>query len=153
MKRLKPQTVNFEQISQFLSGAEKKLASARKVFAVDEEAAYQLAYEAMLKGSLGFMLSHGVRPRTGPGHHITIIEFSEKHLGEEFKSLISMFNRMRRKRTIQSMRSMPLFRGETPSKRSRRPENISWLFAKRSKRATRRRNYSDIKSAAADFMF
>jgi uncharacterized protein (UPF0332 family) len=98
MKRLKPQTVNFEQISQFLSGAEKKLASARKVFAVDEEAAYQLAYEAMLKGSLGFMLSHGVRPRTGPGHHITIIEFSEKHLGEEFKSLISMFNRMRRKR-------------------------------------------------------
>ncbi len=98
MKKLKSQTVNFEQIGQFLAGAEKKLASARKVFAVDEEAAYQLAYEAMLKGSLGFMLSRGVRPRTGPGHHITIIEFAEKQLGKEFRGLVAMFSRMRRKR-------------------------------------------------------
>ena len=52
----------------------------------------------MLKGSLGFMLSHGVRPRSLPGHHVTIIEFAEKHLGKEFQSLILMFNRMRRKR-------------------------------------------------------
>ncbi|MCI0622779.1 MAG: HEPN domain-containing protein [Acidobacteria bacterium] len=98
MKKLKPQRTDFEQISQYLAGAEKKLASAKKILSVDEEAAYQLAYEAMLKGSLGFMLSHGVRPRSLPGHHVTIIEFAEKHLGTEFKDLISMFNRMRRKR-------------------------------------------------------
>jgi uncharacterized protein (UPF0332 family) len=98
MKKLRSQHIDFEQISRFLSGAEKKLASAKKILALDEEAAYQLAYEAMLKGSLGFMLSFGVRPRSLPGHHITIIEFAEEHLGKEFKSLTSMFNRMRRKR-------------------------------------------------------
>ena len=52
----------------------------------------------MLKASLGLMLSFGVRPRSLPGHHITIIEFAGEHLGKEFKHLISIFDRMRRKR-------------------------------------------------------
>ena len=98
MKKLKRQDIDFAQISRFLSGAERKLAAARKILSVDEEACYQLAYEAMLKGSLGFMLSFGVRPRSLPGHHVTIIEFAGDHLGKEFRSLIAMFNRMRRKR-------------------------------------------------------
>ncbi len=98
MKKLKNQAINFGQIGRFLSGASKKLAAARKTLSIDEEASYQLAYEAMLKASLGFMLSFGVRPRALPGHHVTIIEFSEKHLGREFKQLIAMFDRMRRKR-------------------------------------------------------
>ncbi len=98
MKRLKPQPLDFGQISRFLRGAEKKLSSAKKILAIDEEASYQLAYEAMLKASLGFMLSFGFRPRSLPGHHITIIAFAERQLGKEFRNLISMFNRMRRKR-------------------------------------------------------
>lgn len=98
MKKLKPQTIDFAQIGRFLAGAEKKLAAAKKTLAIDEEASYQLAYEAMLKASLGFMLSYGVRPRSLPGHHVTIIEFAEQRLGKEFRGLISMFNRMRRKR-------------------------------------------------------
>lgn len=98
MKKLKQQRVDFAQIALFLAGAERKLGAAKKTLTIDEEAAYQLAYEAMLKGSLGFMLSFGVRPRNLLGHHITIIEFAGKRLGKEFRSLISMFNRMRRKR-------------------------------------------------------
>jgi uncharacterized protein (UPF0332 family) len=98
VKKLKPQQVNFEQIGRFLAGAEKKLAAAKKTLEIDEEASYQLAYEAMLKASLGLMLSFGVRPRSLPGHHVTIIEFAGEKLGKEFKGLISMFNRMRRKR-------------------------------------------------------
>jgi len=98
MKKTKPQHADFDQILKFLAGAEKKLGAAKKILALDEEAAYQLAYEAMLKGSLGYMLSFGVRPRSLPGHHITIIDFAEKQLGKEFKSLMAMFNRMRRKR-------------------------------------------------------
>jgi len=38
-----------------LASAAKKLAAAKKTLAIDEEASYQLAYEAMLKASLGFM--------------------------------------------------------------------------------------------------
>jgi uncharacterized protein (UPF0332 family) len=98
MRKLKPQHADFAQISRFLAGAQKKLTAAKRTLEIDEEASYQLAYEAMLKGSLGFMLSFGVRPRSLPGHHVTIIEFAEKHLGREFRSLIAMFDRMRRKR-------------------------------------------------------
>jgi uncharacterized protein (UPF0332 family) len=98
VKKLKPQQIDFGQIARFLAGAEKKLAAAKKTLEIDEEASYQLAYEAMLKASLGLMLSFGVRPRSLPGHHVTIIEFAGEKLGKEFRGLISMFNRMRRKR-------------------------------------------------------
>jgi uncharacterized protein (UPF0332 family) len=98
VKKLKPQPIDFAQIQRFLASAAKKLDAARKTLAVDEEASYQLAYEAMLKASLGFMLSHGVRPRSLPGHHVTIIEFAEQHLGRKLKGLIARFDRMRRKR-------------------------------------------------------
>lgn len=75
MKKLKPQRVDWRQIDRFLQSAEKKLVSARKILAFDEEACLQQAYEAMLKASLGFMFSHGFRARSQPGHHIAIIEF------------------------------------------------------------------------------
>lgn len=78
----------FRLIAKYPAGARKKLESARKTLVIDEEASYQLAYEAMLKASLGFMLSFSVRPRSLPSHHITIIEFSGDHLGKEFKHLI-----------------------------------------------------------------
>ena len=98
MTKLKRQHADFEHIARFLASAEKKLAAARKTLPIDEEASYQLAYEAMLKASLGFMLSFGVRPRSLPGHHVAIIEFAGEKLGKEFRNLIAMFNRMRRKR-------------------------------------------------------
>lgn len=98
MRKLKTQPIDFDQIGRFLASATKKLAAARKTLVIDEEASYQLAYEAMLKASLGFMLRFGVRPRSLPGHHVTIIEFAQRHLGKELQSLIAMFDRMWRKR-------------------------------------------------------
>ncbi len=76
MKRLRPQHIDFNQIKRFVASAEKKLTAAKKTLEIDAEASYQLAYETMLKASLGFMLSFGVRPRSLPGHHVTIIEFA-----------------------------------------------------------------------------
>jgi hypothetical protein len=61
MKKVKPHAVDWAQIERFLTSADKKLASARKILAFDEEACLQQAYEAMLKASLGFMFSHGFR--------------------------------------------------------------------------------------------
>jgi hypothetical protein len=63
VKKLKPQKVDWAQIERFLQSAEKKLVSAHKILAFDEEACLQQAYEAMLKASLGFMFSHGFRAR------------------------------------------------------------------------------------------
>src|SRR5258706_6144751 len=85
MKKLKPHTIDWAQIDRFLAGADKKLASARKILAFDEEACLQQAYEAMLKASLGFMFSHGFRARSQPGHHIAIIDFVRSRIDKKLK--------------------------------------------------------------------
>ncbi len=100
MKKLKPQKVDWAQIERFLQSAEKKLASAHKILAFDEEACLQQAYEAMLKASLGFMFSHGFRARSQPGHHIAIIEFVRARIDKKHFSLLTMFDRLRRKRNM-----------------------------------------------------
>ena len=100
MKKLRPQRVDWGQIDRFLQGAEKKLASAHKILAFDEEACLQLAYEAMLKASLGFMFSHGFRARSQPGHHIAIIEFVQARMDKKHAGLVTVFDRLRRKRNM-----------------------------------------------------
>ena|SRR5438552_196811 len=100
MKKLKPHTVDWAQIERFLASADKKLASAHRILAFDEEACLQQAYEAMLKASLGFMFSHGFRARSQPGHHIAIIEFVGSHLDKKHSGLLTVFDRLRRKRNL-----------------------------------------------------
>lgn len=100
MKKLKPHAVDWAQIGRFLASADKKLASARKILAFDEEACLQQAYEAMLKASLGFMFSHGYRARSQPGHHIAIIEFVRARIGKEHAALLIVLDRLRRKRNL-----------------------------------------------------
>jgi uncharacterized protein (UPF0332 family) len=94
----KPQKIDPRQVRQFLADAQKKAAAARKNLAIDEETAYQTAYQAMLKASLALMLSHGQRPRVQLGHHVAIIEFAEKHLDPGLAATFDLFDRMRRKR-------------------------------------------------------
>jgi uncharacterized protein (UPF0332 family) len=98
VKKIKPHTVDWPQIDRFLQSAEKKLASAHKILAFDEEASLQQAYEAMLKASLGFMFSHGWRARSQPGHHIAIIDFVRTRLDKKHAALLLVFDRLRRKR-------------------------------------------------------
>ena len=99
MKKLKPHTVDWAQIDRFLASADKKLASAHKILAFDEEACLQQAYEAMLKASLGFMFSYGFRARSQPGHHIAIIDFVRARIDRKHSALLTVFDRLRRKRT------------------------------------------------------
>jgi uncharacterized protein (UPF0332 family) len=100
MKKLKPHKVDWAQIDRFLASADKKLASAHKILAFDEEACLQQAYEAMLKASLGFMFSHGFRARSQPGHHIAIIEFVRARIDKKHAGLLTVFDRLRRKRNM-----------------------------------------------------
>jgi hypothetical protein len=52
----------------------------------------------MLKASLGFLFSHGSRARSQPGHHIAIIEFVRARLDKKHAGLLTVFDRLRRKR-------------------------------------------------------
>jgi uncharacterized protein (UPF0332 family) len=100
MATTRPQPVNPRQVRQFLADAQKKAEAARKILSIDEETAYQTAYQAMIKASLALMLSHGQRPRVQLGHHIAIVEFAQKHLNARLTPLLDLFDRMRRKRNI-----------------------------------------------------
>ncbi len=70
------------------------------MLAFDEEACLQQAYEAMLKASLGFMFSRGFRARSQPGHHIAIIDFVRARIDKKHAGLVSVFDRLRRKRNL-----------------------------------------------------
>src|ERR1700686_2073026 len=98
MKKLKPHAVDWAQIDRFLASADKKLASAHKILAFDEEACLQQTYEAMLKASLGFMFSHGFRARSPPWHHIAILDFVRARIDKKHAGLIAVFDRLRRKK-------------------------------------------------------
>src|SRR5271154_1495956 len=98
MTTTKPQKLDPKQVRLFLADASKKVAAARKNLAIDEETAYQTAYQAMLKASLALMLSRGQRPRIQLGHHVAIIEFAQKHLDPSLAPFFALFDRMRRKR-------------------------------------------------------
>jgi len=98
MKKLKVHKTDWVQIERFLASANRKITSANRILAFDDEAALQQAYEAMLKASLGFMFSHGVRAGSQPGHHITIIEFVRARIDKKFVGLTTVFDRLRRKR-------------------------------------------------------
>lgn len=98
MRILKPHTVNWDQVYRFLDSASKKLISAQKILAIDEEASLEQAYAAMLRASLAFMFSWGVRPRSQPGHHVAIIDFVRQHLGKKHAGVLTVFDRLRRKR-------------------------------------------------------
>ena len=100
MKKFKPHTVDWAQIDRFLAGADKKLASANRILAFDEEACLQQAYEAMLKASLGFMFSYGFRARSQLGHHIAIIDFVRGRIDKKHSALLTVFDRLRRKRNL-----------------------------------------------------
>jgi uncharacterized protein (UPF0332 family) len=98
MATTKPQKIAPNQVKEFLADAEKKAVAARKNLVIDEETAYQTAYQAVLKASLALMLSHGQRPRVQLGHHIAILEFAQKHLDPALEPTFDLFDRMRRKR-------------------------------------------------------
>lgn len=98
MNKTKPQRIDPKQVKQFFADAQKRAFAAGKNLAIDAEAAYEIAYEAMIKGSLALILSHGQRPRKQLGHHIAIIEFARKNLSGCPATTFILFDRMRRKR-------------------------------------------------------
>jgi hypothetical protein len=98
MHKTRLQPANDRQIRQFLENAKRKAVAARKNLSIDPESAYQIAYEAMIKGSLAWMLSHNQRPRHQLGHHVAIIEFAQKSLVGCSATTFVLFDRMRRKR-------------------------------------------------------
>jgi uncharacterized protein (UPF0332 family) len=96
-KLVKKQNPDFKQISYQLQRAIKDLKTAEANLKIDLTWSLAIAYHAMIRAGKALMYSKGYLPTTKRSHK-TIVEFTKLILGHEYDSLVSRFNRLRRKR-------------------------------------------------------
>ena len=84
-------------IKNLLKRAYVDLKTAKRNLKLDEDCAYNYAYNALLRSGLALMFSHGFRPDI-KNKHLTVVKFSSAVLGNEFKQLINDYDFMRKKR-------------------------------------------------------
>jgi uncharacterized protein (UPF0332 family) len=94
IERVEP---NLGNVKQALERAQRDLKTARATLDIDEEWAYAIAYHAMLRAGRALMVFLEYRPK-GKDQHKTVGEFCSRVLGEEYRTLINKFHRMRQKR-------------------------------------------------------
>ena len=94
IERVEP---NLGNVKKALERAQRDLRTARATLDIDEEWAYTIAYHAMLRAGRALMVFLEYRPK-GRDQHRTAGEFCSRVLGEEYRTLINKFHRMRQKR-------------------------------------------------------
>ena len=88
---------DFRQVSILLTRALKDRSTARANVSIDKEWAYTIAYQAILRAARATLMAEGWRPK-GRDQARTIVLLVGELLGEDAKSLVNGFDRMRRKR-------------------------------------------------------
>ncbi|MBM4067218.1 MAG: HEPN domain-containing protein [Planctomycetes bacterium] len=96
---IKEQRSDVKSAEKLILRAQKDLQTAKANLTIDEGIAYAVAYLAMLRSARAFMLLKGFRPSDGYQHK-TVVDFMFQFLGKEFKEIVELFDRMRRKRNI-----------------------------------------------------
>jgi uncharacterized protein (UPF0332 family) len=87
------------EVISLLTRAERDLATSRLLADKDEEWAFAAAYQSMARSARALMLSEGLRPKGSRSRdtHKTVVTASGVLLGDQHKSMINKFDRMRRK--------------------------------------------------------
>lgn len=87
---------NFAAVNALMTRALKDLATARANASIDREWAYAIAYQGMLRAARGMISAEGLRPR-GRDQQRTAVALVGVILGDEARSLVNAFDRMRRR--------------------------------------------------------
>lgn len=87
---------DFSLVGALLGRAQKDLATARATASLDREWAYAIAYQAMLRSARAAVAAEGLRPR-GRDQQRTIVRLVGELLGEDGRTLVNAFDRMRRR--------------------------------------------------------
>ncbi|MCP4653287.1 MAG: HEPN domain-containing protein [Candidatus Omnitrophica bacterium] len=96
-KLIKKQTPDFKQVNKQLQRSLKDLKTADANLKIDLTWSLAIAYHAMIRAGRALMYSRGYLPTTKRSHK-TIIEVTKLLLGHEYDTLVSKFNRLRRRR-------------------------------------------------------
>lgn len=118
---LKREIVGLDKIKNLIKGAEKDLRDAKilhkavEALKVSEEPGYNFAYNSMLKLARAILFLNHLRPNDGQQHKTTI-EVAGAILGVDFRKVIVIFDRMRKKRNQFTYDPMtPISRAEARS--------------------------------------
>jgi uncharacterized protein (UPF0332 family) len=92
-------TAEIAEIIELVSRAERDLATSKLLQDKDDEWAFAAAYQAMARSARALILSEGFRPKgvRSRDTHKTVVTASGVILGDQYKSMINKFDRMRRK--------------------------------------------------------
>ncbi len=92
-------TAEIAEVIALVTRAERDLSTSRLLSDKDEEWAFAAAYQAMARSARALILSEGFRPKGSRSRdtHKTVVTASGVLLGEQHKSMINKFDRMRRK--------------------------------------------------------
>jgi uncharacterized protein (UPF0332 family) len=91
-------TAEIAEVISLVTRAERDLSTSRLLQDKDEEWAFAAAYQAMARSARALILSEGFRPKgSRRDTHKTVVTASGILLGEQHKSTINKFDRMRRK--------------------------------------------------------
>jgi len=92
-------TAEIAEVIALVTRAERDLATSELLRDKDEEWAFAAAYQAMARSARALILSEGFRPKGVRGRDAqkTVVTAAGVLLGEQYKSLINKFDRMRRK--------------------------------------------------------
>lgn len=92
-------TAEIAEVIALVTRAERDLGTSELLQDKDEEWAFAAAYQAMARSARALILSEGFRPKGVRGRDAqkTVVTAAGVLLGEQYKSLINKFDRMRRK--------------------------------------------------------
>jgi len=94
---IKKQGKNLIAIENLIARSYKEIKAAQANIKIDEGIAFTIAYTAMLHAGRALMLLKGYRPDDGYQHK-TVVNFASITLGENYKTLVLHFDKMRKKR-------------------------------------------------------
>ena len=87
---------NFQVASALIARALKDLVTARANASIDREWAYAIAYQGMLRAARAMITAEGLCPR-GRDQSRTVVLLAGAILGDDMRSLVNAFDRMRRR--------------------------------------------------------
>ncbi len=91
-------TTEIAEVIALVTRAERDLTTSKLLQDKDEEWAFAAAYQSMARIARALILSEGFRPKgSRRDTHKTVVTASGMLLGEQYKSMINKFDRMRRK--------------------------------------------------------
>jgi uncharacterized protein (UPF0332 family) len=95
-------TAEIAEIIALVTRAERDLETSKLLIGKDEEWAFAAAYQAMARSARALIVSEGFRPKIVRGRDAqkTVVTIAGIILGDQQKSLINKFDRMRRKYQI-----------------------------------------------------